>query len=116
MFLTVQIIKVLGEGGFSFVYLAQDEHSGVRSDTVFYEGWHIEIRYFCGLATICIEENTVSNGSTRSERSYERSGGVSPIQVSYSRLGHDLYCWYQPLRPSDILTLSEYWYASVSRE
>lgn len=25
----VQIIKVLGEGGFSFVYLAQDEHSGV---------------------------------------------------------------------------------------
>lgn len=26
----VQIIKVLGEGGFSFVYLAQDEHSGVR--------------------------------------------------------------------------------------
>ncbi len=29
-FLSVQIIKVLGEGGFSFVYLAQDEHSGVR--------------------------------------------------------------------------------------
>lgn len=26
----VKIIKVLGEGGFSFVYLAQDEHSGVR--------------------------------------------------------------------------------------
>ena len=26
----VQIVKVLGEGGFSFVYLAQDEHSGVR--------------------------------------------------------------------------------------
>jgi serine/threonine kinase 16 len=25
----VNIIKVLGEGGFSFVYLAQDEHSGV---------------------------------------------------------------------------------------
>lgn len=24
------ILKVLGEGGFSFVYLAQDEHSGVR--------------------------------------------------------------------------------------
>ena len=27
----VHIIKVLGEGGFSFVYLAQDEVSGVRS-------------------------------------------------------------------------------------
>lgn len=25
----VNIVKVLGEGGFSFVYLAQDEHSGV---------------------------------------------------------------------------------------
>lgn len=25
----VQIVKVLGEGGFSFVYLAQDETSGV---------------------------------------------------------------------------------------
>jgi serine/threonine kinase 16 len=34
---TFQIIKVLGEGGFSFVYLAQDEHSGVRSDAVFDE-------------------------------------------------------------------------------
>ena len=28
---TVKIIRVLGEGGFSFVYLAQDEHSGVRT-------------------------------------------------------------------------------------
>ena len=27
---SVKIIRVLGEGGFSFVYLAQDEHSGVR--------------------------------------------------------------------------------------
>lgn len=27
--LTVNIVKVLGEGGFSFVYLAQDEQSGV---------------------------------------------------------------------------------------
>lgn len=27
----VKIIKVLGEGGFSFVYLAQDETSGVSS-------------------------------------------------------------------------------------
>ena len=25
----VKIVKVLGEGGFSFVYLAQDEQSGV---------------------------------------------------------------------------------------
>lgn len=28
--ISVNIIKVLGEGGFSFVYLAQDETSGVR--------------------------------------------------------------------------------------
>ena len=33
-YMIVQIIKVLGEGGFSFVYLAQDEHSGVRSDNI----------------------------------------------------------------------------------
>lgn len=26
----VKVVKVLGEGGFSFVYLVQDEHSGVR--------------------------------------------------------------------------------------
>lgn len=31
--LAVNIIKVLGEGGFSFVYLAQDEHSGVSRPT-----------------------------------------------------------------------------------
>ena len=29
-YFVVKIIRVLGEGGFSFVYLAQDEHSGVR--------------------------------------------------------------------------------------
>lgn len=38
MSLIVQIIKVLGEGGFSFVYLAQDEHSGVCSDSILDEG------------------------------------------------------------------------------
>ena len=27
----VKILKVLGEGGFSFVYLAEDEHSGVSA-------------------------------------------------------------------------------------
>jgi serine/threonine protein kinase len=32
----VQILKVLGEGGFSFVYLAQDEHSGVSDTTLAY--------------------------------------------------------------------------------
>ena len=31
MHLIDKIIKVLGEGGFSFVYLAQDETSGVSS-------------------------------------------------------------------------------------
>jgi hypothetical protein len=30
----VKIVKVLGEGGFSFVYLAQDEHSGVSGHMV----------------------------------------------------------------------------------
>lgn len=31
----VKIIRVLGEGGFSFVYLAQDEASGVCSHCIF---------------------------------------------------------------------------------
>ncbi|KAG5646954.1 hypothetical protein DXG03_001677 [Asterophora parasitica] len=35
---TFQIIKVLGEGGFSFVYLAQDEHSGVGRKTLCNDG------------------------------------------------------------------------------
>ena len=30
--LVVKIVKVLGEGGFSFVYLAQDENSGVSCE------------------------------------------------------------------------------------
>lgn len=33
---TYKIVKVLGEGGFSFVYLAQDEHSGVSRRVVLY--------------------------------------------------------------------------------
>ena len=31
--LPVKIVKVLGEGGFSFVYLAQDEASGVSASS-----------------------------------------------------------------------------------
>jgi serine/threonine protein kinase len=44
--ISVNIIKVLGEGGFSFVYLAQDETSGVRDLMGFSprhhltRGWH----------------------------------------------------------------------------
>lgn len=45
--LLVQIIKVLGEGGFSFVYLAQDEHSGVCPDTVLDEVTMLKSSVLC---------------------------------------------------------------------
>ena len=79
LLLIVQIIKVLGEGGFSFVYLAQDEHSGVRFSTYSFCVFKLDC-----LATICTEENKMSNGRTRSQRSYEGSRGLSSIQVGYS--------------------------------
>jgi serine/threonine kinase 16 len=37
---TVKIIKVLGEGGFSFVYLVQDEASGVGHRLTLVFHWH----------------------------------------------------------------------------
>lgn len=45
IFESVNIVKVLGEGGFSFVYLAQDEHSGVRPG--FYRGHSFNVDTLC---------------------------------------------------------------------
>lgn len=57
--IAVQIIKVLGEGGFSFVYLAQDEHSGVstRSDYAFAAR---SSRFRTTSETICTQEDSLS--------------------------------------------------------
>ena len=63
--LKVKIIRVLGEGGFSFVYLAQDETSGVRQP---YLSMLCSNVLMYTLASIRIEENPLS----------EWSGGCPP--------------------------------------
>lgn len=74
---------MLGEGGFSFVYMCQDETSGVSltwastalpgrgTDGVFSEG----IRF---------EEDKVSDWFRRCAAGYEGSGGLQEIQVRLS--------------------------------
>lgn len=71
---TVKIIKVLGEGGFSFVYLAQDENSGVR---LRFLGVNLAngISRRCA-ATIRAQEDSVSDGVRGRRRSDARGGGV----------------------------------------
>ena len=74
----VQIVKVLGEGGFSFVYLAQDEHSGVRFHCTVYS---IICAYsICHSAeAIRAQEDTVPDWFARGEGGNE--GGRSLQEV-----------------------------------
>ena len=51
----VKIIRVLGEGGFSFVYLAQDEHSGVRARLILQRAQLLNLP----AETICSEEDSL---------------------------------------------------------
>jgi hypothetical protein len=57
--LLVKIVKVLGEGGFSFVYLCQDEHSGVSSVAYVSSLLRplIRIGFYNLPETICVEED-----------------------------------------------------------
>lgn len=73
----VQIVKVLGEGGFSFVYLAQDEVSGVSSCHALL----FALPFSSSAATIRVEDNTLSNRLRRCQTGYARSGGLQTIQV-----------------------------------
>lgn len=49
---TVQILKLLGEGGFSFVYLAQDENSGVRGHVLVSDPNHAHIPALCSVSLL----------------------------------------------------------------
>ena len=100
----VQIVKVLGEGGFSFVYLAQDEHSGVCTFVL-----------NCGRVinggateTIRVEEDTVPYRLGGCEGGDERSGSLPTIQVcrilAATRFGLTI--------SKGILILSGFWYVS----
>ena len=70
--IAVKILKVLGEGGFSFVYLCQDEASGV-SPFIAPPGYGIDDRFSEGIR---FEEDQVSNWFGRCETGYEGSGGL----------------------------------------
>lgn len=67
-------MKVLGEGGFSFVYLAQDEHSGVC--TRWAAGTWARHLLIGDAETIRFEEDQVSNGRGRGQGGYEGGRGV----------------------------------------
>ena len=75
-FYIVKIVKVLGEGGFSFVYLVQDESSGVSTHCQFVVANLIK---FALIASVCSKEDSLSNGFGWSEGSYERSGGLQAL-------------------------------------
>lgn len=112
LLLTVQIIKVLGEGGFSFVYLAQDEHSGVRSAI-----------YCWGLAMLNLG---VSVSDNLHWRKYDVQRGHKELKKLWGKwrhiaasselfkLGHNLYSYYWPFPSLDTLILFAYWYTSIS--
>lgn len=73
----VQIIKVLGEGGFSFVYLAQDEHSGVSHSDISSLAW--AVMTCLPPAAIRTEEDTMSERCSERKGSTERGRGVSSV-------------------------------------
>jgi len=73
---TVKIIKVLGEGGFSFVYLAQDETSGVSGLAHMLQGCYA---YTVSSARICLEEDSLSYWIGRCEGGYARSRSISSV-------------------------------------
>ena len=75
--ISVNILKVLGEGGFSFVYLCQDEASGV-SPFIAPPGCGIDDHFLEGIR---FKEDKVSNWFRRCEAGHEGSGGLQEVQV-----------------------------------
>jgi len=91
--ISVNIIKVLGEGGFSFVYLAQDEISGVRDPiSLFLTTSHIHV------AAIRSQKNKMSYWVRGCQGGYARSRGIQTFQVSQACDG----CSAVSSMPSDI--------------
>lgn len=78
----VKIVKVLGEGGFSFVYLAQDEASRVSAsscDRVLPVVTTDANRV--GSERVCPEKDSVPNWHRGCRVSHARSRGIPEIQV-----------------------------------
>ena len=70
----VKIVRVLGEGGFSFVYLAEDEHSGVG----FRIGDNARSTELTvsSTETICFEEDSMSKRTGGCPTSHARSRSI----------------------------------------
>jgi hypothetical protein len=88
----VRIVKVLGEGGFSFVYLAQDEASGVSAsscDRVLPVVTADANRL--GPERVCPEKDSVPNWHRGCRVSHARSRGIPEIQVRPRVLIHSYH-------------------------
>ena len=93
----VKIIRVLGEGGFSFVYLAQDEHSGVGPVT-----FARCMSAHSVIEAVCVEEDSLSQRTRRCSASDARGGGIQAFQVSLEGAGAVRYSKYFSRHPNII--------------
>ena len=83
-YFVVKIIRVLGEGGFSFVYLAQDEHSGVCPSRFPETLLEADLRFsICwgNSEAICAQENSMSEWRRGCTGRNAGSRSIQEIQV-----------------------------------
>ena len=79
--ISVKILRVLGEGGFSFVYLCQDETSGVSLAFWPSVPFLVVILTIISSEGVCLEKDKVSDWIRRCKAGYEGSGGLQEVQV-----------------------------------
>ena len=101
----VKIVKVLGEGGFSFVYLAQDEASGVSASLCDYDRVITTDANRVGSERVCPEENSVPNWRRGCRSSHARSRGIPEIQVRPHPYPHHLPAKHPFLRHPNTIQL-----------
>lgn len=108
-FLIVNIIKVLGEGGFSFVYLAQDETSGVNNcRKIFSFSWHTPAQRQFALKKIrCPTGSDGVKEALREVEAYRRFKWV------FTQL---LCIIFNVIVTSDIQISYAYWWASFHNQ
>ena len=101
----VKIVKFLGEGGFSFVYLAQDEASGVSASLCDYDRVITTDANRVGSERVCPEENSVPNWRRGCRSSHARSRGIPEIQVRPHPHSHHLPAEHPFLRHPNTIQL-----------
>lgn len=75
----VNVIKVLGEGGFSFVYLAQDDASGVRGSCSTSD---LTVSLTVVAETVCAQKDQMSHRFRGRQGGHARGRSLSTVQVS----------------------------------